>query len=525
MNERVAAYRDRLTGYWQQFSSKQKMMIAAVFGVLILSIVIFTYMFSRTSYEIAFQNLDATDAAGIAQYLDGQNIKYQLVDGGSSIAVPTAVASRVKVDVGSQGLVQNGSLGFDEFTKKSSAFGITDKEFEVKFRNALNGEVQKLLLGMEGVSRVKALVTLPEESVFAPQPGEEEAAQAAITMTFKPGFRPTQEAIDGYYNLVKTAVPNLTVENITITSPQGELFPSSKVGGANQIAGGADMQFQVQRKYENDLKRNIQSFLGQIVGAENLVISVASSMNFDQKRSTEERVLPLENNNGMGAVVSRETDTQTSTNTSGQAGGVSGTGETDVPGYQATDPNGSANSERTSERINYDLGRSKLETVSAPFVLKDLTVNVGVEQGALTDESQASVMAYLTQLVRTQLADSGQDLTDDAAVAKKVTIISQAFADGGESGSSGVSLSWVIGIGAVALVLAGLAAFLIVRRRKQAALLLAEDELVQPAKVELPTIDLDSETTESQVRKQLEQLAKRKPEDFVNLLRTWLVDE
>ena len=44
-------------------------------------------------------------------------------------------------------------------------------------------------------------------------------------------------------------------------------------------------------------------------------------------------------------------------------------------------------------------------------------------------------------------------------------------------------------------------------------------------KAELPTIDIENVTNDNQVRKQLETLAKKRPEDFVNLLRTWLVDE
>jgi flagellar M-ring protein FliF len=50
-------------------------------------------------------------------------------------------------------------------------------------------------------------------------------------------------------------------------------------------------------------------------------------------------------------------------------------------------------------------------------------------------------------------------------------------------------------------------------------------ELAAMPRVEMPTIDIDNVSSESQVRKQLESLAKRKPDDFVNLLRTWLVDE
>jgi flagellar M-ring protein FliF len=60
-------------------------------------------------------------------------------------------------------------------------------------------------------------------------------------------------------------------------------------------------------------------------------------------------------------------------------------------------------------------------------------------------------------------------------------------------------------------------------RRRRAQQL--EAEMALPAKVELPTIDIENVSNDNQVRKQLETLAKKRPEDFVNLLRTWLVDE
>ena len=51
-------------------------------------------------------------------------------------------------------------------------------------------------------------------------------------ITFRPGYRPVQKEVDGYYNLVKTAVPNIAVDDITISSPEGELTASTEVGGA-----------------------------------------------------------------------------------------------------------------------------------------------------------------------------------------------------------------------------------------------------------------------------------------------------
>lgn len=524
MNERIAQYRGRLTQFWGQMGRKQKIWLGASISGLLLTIILLTIVFTRTEYEIAFQNLDTTDAAAIMTYLDGNGIPYELSGNGKSISVPSAVASRIKVDVGSQGLVQNGSIGFEAFNASSSQFGTTENEFNVKYLNALNGEIQQLLNGMKGVESSNVLVNLPEESVFL-TPEEAERASASIMMTFAAGYRPSQKEIDGYYNLVKTAVPNLAIADVTITSPEGELL-SSEAGGVT--AGNTDAvesQFLIQRKYESELKKSILQFLGPIVGPDNLVIQVSSSMNFDKKLTQENLVKPLENNNNNGIVISEEINNSASTGITGQAGGVAGTGETDVPGYEAASTDESS-AETSSQIRNYEVNRINNSIESGPFVLKDLSISIGIEETELKDDaSKAAIMTYLTTLVRAQLADSGQDVNDDALMAKKVSLIARTFAAGDSSNqTSGLSTPWIIGIGVAALALIGGLVYLLIRRRKQEA---AEEEidLAAPTKVEYPSLDFDSVSNESQARKNLETLAKRKPDEFVNLLRTWLVDE
>nr|WP_269669438.1 flagellar basal-body MS-ring/collar protein FliF [Paenibacillus sp. GSMTC-2017] len=520
----MAQYRERLGNFWSQMGRKQKIWLGASISGILLTIILLTIVFTRTEYELAFQNLDATDAAAVMTYLDGNNIPYELSANGTSIMVPSTEAARVKVDVGSQGLVQNGSIGFEVFSANSSQLGHTENEFNVIYQNALNGEVQKLLNGLQGVESSKVLISSPEESVFLTTE-EAKQASAAIVMKFKPGFRPSQKDVDGYYNLVQATVADLAVKDITISSTQhGELVSSEAGGVASGNADAVEMQFQIQRKYETELKKNIQGFLGPIVGSENLVVSISSSMNFDKKLTEENLVLPLENNNNNGIIVSEESNNSSSTGSSGQAGGVPGTGETDIPGYEAN-AQGNSTSETSSQLKNYDFNRINNSIQSGPFVLKDLSISIGIEAEKLNDEqSRTQVMNYLTTLVRAQLADSGQDVSDDAVINKKVSLIAGTFVENASTNSAtGISLPWVIGIGVAALALIGGLIFMLARKRKQKEI--ESIELAAPSKVEYPTLDLESINNDSQARKNLETLAKRKPDEFVNLLRTWLVDE
>ena len=520
MNERWLQVRDRLLAFWNQYNRKQKTVLAVTAVLLLVVIIVLIYLLTRTEYEVAFQNLDSNDAAAIMEHLEGAGVSYRLLNGGTAIAVPSSVADRVRVDVGAQGLIQSGSIGFAELSRSASALGMTDQEFRVRYRNMLNGEIQQLLEGMTGVQRAKVLVTLPEESVFLNQE-ERERALASVRLTLKPGFRPTQEQIDSYFNLVKTSVPNLHIEDITITSQYEELQPSSRLLGASGSSGVADTQMEIRRQFENDMKRNIQTFLGRIVGIENMVVSVAAALNFDRKVTQEQLVQPLANNDNRGIVVSEQNTSSTFQGTDGQPGGVVGTGQTDIPNYPAAGASGTTVSEETSSTINYDYNRIINNIEYGPYRVMDLAVSVAIDSGAVTPESLANIEQMLIQYVRTQLADSGLDLSNQA-LAERVSVFSQEFTRPSPEPVNFFAAWWpalLAGLAAVGAVAAALA----YRRRRQRKL--TEEEQPLAAAQETNALELELIRNESMVRRQLEHLAKTKPEDFVSLLRTWLVDE
>ncbi|MFC5532451.1 flagellar basal-body MS-ring/collar protein FliF [Cohnella yongneupensis] len=526
MNEKWARVREKMLGFWNQYNKTQKWVLASTAVLLLFVIIFFVSYFTKTEYAVAYSNLDESDAAALIQYLDSNGISYKLSGDGSSISVPSASLAKVKVEAGSQGIIQNGSIGgFEDLSKQSSGIGSTKQEFDVKLRNALNGEIQQLLLSKQGVAKVKAIVTLPEESIFLNE-SDREKAIASVVMTFKLGYRPKQSEIDSYYNLVKSAVPNLDVENITISSStDGDLTPSAAIGGQPGI-GGVEFETNaaIKTAFENDLKRNIQTFLSPIVGMDNIVVSVVSSLNFDKVSTQENLVQPLPDNDNKGIEISHQDTSETSTSSDGQAGGVAGTGETDIANYPGGASSGTSSSEKTSQTINYEVSRIINNIDRGPYKVNDLSINVGIDSAAMTDEKRTQIQGALYNSVRVLLAESGLDLSDQA-LANRVSIISQAF-EGDQSGASGgaTSSSYLLaGLGLLALALLGGGGYYVYSRRKKAAEEAAA--LAAVPRSELPTIDIDNVANESQVRKQLESLAKRKPDEFVNLLRTWLVDE
>ncbi|MDF2658326.1 MAG: flagellar M-ring protein FliF [Paenibacillus sp.] len=528
MNETLVQYRDKTTQYWKQLSKNQKFMVLGTVVILIAVIILTSVNLSKTEYVTAFSNLQPNDAASIKKYLDDSKVPYQLGADGKTIAVPASQAASIKLEVESQGLNNSGSLGYAAFAG-SNTFGMSDNEFNVKLINAVQGEIQQMFNQINGVASSKVLITVPKETAFITT--EPQESTASVVLNIQNGYRFDQTQIDTMYNLVAKTIPKLKYENITISNQNGEPLPYSKTNGA--VAGAAgqiQQQFQVKNQFQNELQKNIMSLLGKIYAPNKVVVSVISTLNFDQKTSKQNLVSPVNTVDNRGIEISLQENNKSATNSGAANGGVPGTGTTDVPTYQGgQNAAGQSQSEETNRIVNFEVNRITNDIVSSPFVVKDLSISVGIEPpikddpNSLTQEMRDNIQRTLASIVSASLADSGQTYTTEE-IARKVTLFAQPFAATAATEQAGINYWMWGGIGLAAMALAGAAGYML-RRRKQKELDYVEEELPAPTKVEMPTIDIETVGNENQVRKQLEGLAKKKPEEFVNLLRTWLVDD
>jgi flagellar M-ring protein FliF len=531
VNENIVQYWNRLTQYWNQFSKTQKITFIATLVLVVLTIGIISYNFSKTEYALAYTNLQPSDAAAIKTYLDGAKISYQLSEDGKSIGVARSEVANVKLAVESQGLNKTGNVGYGAFNQ-STTFGTTDKEFNVKYVNAVQGELQQLINSNNAVSSSKVLINLPEESVFLPKGTDKPKASASVVLNLKPEYTLDQAKVDTMYNLVSHSVKDLPIENITISDQNGELLEYSKGKGKATSSNLATQNFEINNQFKNDIQKNVQQMLGSILGKDKVIVQVFSTMNFDQVNTTQKLVTAPNTVDQKGLEISVQEIQKNYNSTGGSAAsGVPGTGQTDVPGYPGSSNNGNSKSDELQKTVNYEVNRITNDIVATPFVVKDLTINVGIEPpnpadpASLTPQTIAAVQQILTNIVRAALADNKQTLTT-AELAQKVSVFPHTFARSNQNQINNPNALLLYGgLGGLALALLAAGVYIILRRRK--AQREAEEELAaaEPAKVEFPTIDIENVTNDNQIRKQLETLAKRKPEEFVNLLRTWLVDE
>ncbi|WP_172673550.1 hypothetical protein [Calditerricola satsumensis] len=90
------------------------------------------------------ENLSQEELGQIKAQLEKMGVPYRITAGGHSIEVPRTERDRVLLDLAAQGLPHSASIRYDTFLDKLP-FGVTDRQFDVLERDAIQGEIESLL--------------------------------------------------------------------------------------------------------------------------------------------------------------------------------------------------------------------------------------------------------------------------------------------------------------------------------------------------------------------------------------------
>lgn len=170
-----------LGGAVKKFSPAQKVSIALVALALILSGVLYIFVFNRTDYAPLFNGLSPQDSGMVVEQLKAMKIEYQLGDGGTSILVPADKVDELRIQLASQNALPSDGKGFELFDQMK--FGLTDTETKIMYLRALEGELQRSINSLNEVESSRVHIVMPEESVFVE---EAQPAKASIILKLKP---------------------------------------------------------------------------------------------------------------------------------------------------------------------------------------------------------------------------------------------------------------------------------------------------------------------------------------------------
>ncbi len=209
-----------------QFTNASPVRQAAIVlaGVLLLGglATLAFYTLMRTAYQPAFADLQPGDAATIVAELEKRKLPYRLADGGRVILLPAERADAIRLEIMGSDLPLKGAVGFELFNK--SDMGLTDFAQKINYQRALQGELARTILAMDGVESVRVHLALGEDRLFR---DDRVPPKASVLVRMKNEAAIPASTAQGVQRLVAAAVDKLDPANVVILDETGEVASSA----------------------------------------------------------------------------------------------------------------------------------------------------------------------------------------------------------------------------------------------------------------------------------------------------------
>lgn len=254
--------------------SAMRQILLIVVGVCTISLVlgIVWFFFLRTTYRPLFTGLRTTDAATIVADLERRKIPFLLAEGGKTILVADDRVDATRLNVMTQDLPLKGTVGFELFNK--SDMGLTDFAQKINYQRALQGELERTIMTLDGVDAARVHLSLGEDRIFR---DDRVPPKASITVRMRGGARLQDNAAQGIQRLVAAAVPNLETSNVVILDEEGRVIGNSVLPhvAAEWIAPSLEETRAIEQYYEAHIRQALEATeFGQ-----HIIVSVVAGTN------------------------------------------------------------------------------------------------------------------------------------------------------------------------------------------------------------------------------------------------------
>jgi flagellar M-ring protein FliF len=251
-------------------SGRQIRLLAVILVALLALLALGYYYFIRTEYAVLYSGLRPADASAIVAELDSKGVSYQLEDGGSTILVPRGQSDNVRLAIVRSDAPLKGSSGFELFNK--SDMGLTDFAQKINYQRALQGELARTIMMMDGIENARVHLTIPERSLFR---GSRSDAKAAVTLTLRRGSPADEARVAGIQRLVAASVPDLKLADVVVLDEVGRVISRSAEPDAALPPELAEREA-VQEYFRAHIRRAVETALPGL-GADARVLIVPSA--------------------------------------------------------------------------------------------------------------------------------------------------------------------------------------------------------------------------------------------------------
>ncbi|SFL72051.1 flagellar basal-body MS-ring/collar protein FliF [Pelosinus propionicus] len=512
----MADWKEQSLRLWQNLGKKERYMILG--SAILIFAIILAWSFwwgGRPDLVPLFTEMEAKDAGEVSAKLKEMKVTHEIGGNGNAIMVPAKDVYRIRLDLASQGLPR-GNKGFEIF--EQSKFGATEFQNKVNLVQALQGELARTIEQLSEVEKARVHIVLSEDSLYKKN---EKPATASIMLKLRTGAQLSKEQIKGVVNLVAHSIQGLKPENITVVDQLARVLneenDSNGVSGANVTL----TQIEMTKKVQDGLQKDVQSLLEQVLGANKAAARVNVELSFDQRVVDRQTFEPVVDDKGI-IRSSQEMNENFKGSAPNTPGGVPGT-TTNVPGYVTANTNQS-NYEKKEVIRNYEINETKEKVVATPGSIKRLTVAVLVD-ASVNKAQQDSILKTVSSAIG--INNARGDTVSVESITFNTEAADKQRREEMEAESQQRQALW-LKIGLAVITVLGILYILRMRslRKRQEEERVEEEIAAATESMSVETPEMTAQEIQlSEQRKELERLAKAKPEEVAQLIKVWLSEE
>jgi len=363
-----------LVALWKQLGLNQRVsLVVAALAVAggLTGVVLWS---QRPDYQLLFGRLGDKDAAAVISYLEAQNIPHEVTAGGSAVLVPANQVYKLRMDLSTKGIPSGDGVGFEIFDK--GQFGLSDFVQRTNYLRALQGELARTIVQLQGVRSARVMIVQPENRLLLTEQGVKPTASVFIDIG---GGHFETDQVDSIRHLVANAVQGLDPNQVSVVDNHGRVLSAELQ--QDPTLGTASSQMRYRQQIEDYFARKVETMLSAVIGPGNAVVRVNAEIDTEATTLTEEKYDPE------GQVVRTQTITEEANNTteSHAAGGPVGV-TSNLPekaaaaNAVASTPKPASVSEQTHKNhtTTYEINRTTTNITRNPGTVKSLTAAVFV---------------------------------------------------------------------------------------------------------------------------------------------------
>ncbi len=338
-------------------------LLVVILGAIIAGVVV-TSEYKYAGYQYLYTNLSLTDANQVAERLQSMGVEAQLR--GDAVLVPGNRVLELRNQLAAEGLPTGGGVGFEIFDKQN--FGETEFQQRINYIRAIQGELARTIMAIDGVEKARVHIVIPEPSLFSQ---DQRQPTASVAMNMAKGRKLSDGQIRGILHMIVTSVEGLSDAHVNIIDQNGNVL----YRGASDETAMSAKGMEIQSGLEQRLERQVAEMLEKIVGPGGVSVKVSANLNLAQVERTVESVDPESR-----VALSENVTTEQSSGSAGTSGGTPGAAANLPGGGGASTAGGSSEtSKRTETSSTYTVSKTTQKILEPVGTIKSISVAVLVD--------------------------------------------------------------------------------------------------------------------------------------------------